>query len=272
MANENKIPVVIRTQVYLNDPEYFCNKSWTMSFNLNTKSWISFHSYLPNFYIGENNFFYSGMNGCCETDEFKVVAGIIDPVIPTTTTTTTFYPSPTTTTTTTILSCTPLSGEVTITDCTLIGTGVITVPPTTTTTICHRPSSSLTEFAFIQGYTLGTDPEVIFINSEIDACAAVPSVAYILSPSNIDGSTINTFSGYANTTSEVLQLGNIVYYGYGTDCTLVPDGWYLAYSPFPLDHLYHISGGVIIGISICDSMTTTTTTTVAPTTTTTTTI
>jgi hypothetical protein len=264
--------VTLQTQVYLNDPEYFCNKSWTMSFNLNTKSWISFHSYLPNFYIGENNFFYSGLNGCCDTDDFKVIAGTIDPVVPTTTTTTTFYPSPTTTTTTTILSCTPLSGEVTITDCTLIGTGIITVPPTTTTTVCHRPSSLLTEFVFIQGYTLGTDPEVIFTASLIDACTAVPDIEYVISPSNIDGSTLDTFYGQANTTSEVLEFGNTVYYGTGTDCTFVPDGWYFAYSGIVLQYVYHISGGVIIGISICDSMTTTTTTTVAPTTTTTTTI
>ena len=51
-----------RVQVYLNDTTYFCNKSWTLSFNFNTKSWVSFHSYIPNFYIGENNFFYSGTN------------------------------------------------------------------------------------------------------------------------------------------------------------------------------------------------------------------
>ena len=52
----------VRVQVYLNDPVYFCNKSWTISFNFNTKSWVSFHTYLPNFYIAENNFFYSGTN------------------------------------------------------------------------------------------------------------------------------------------------------------------------------------------------------------------
>jgi hypothetical protein len=76
--SDNKIPVVIRTQVYLNDPDYFCNKSWTMSFNMNTKSWISFHSYIPNFYIGENNFFYSGLNGCCDKGEIQAIAGELD--------------------------------------------------------------------------------------------------------------------------------------------------------------------------------------------------
>jgi hypothetical protein len=52
--------------VQLLDPVYFCNRSWTLSFNLNTKSWISFHSYIPNYYIAENNFFYSGLNQGCD--------------------------------------------------------------------------------------------------------------------------------------------------------------------------------------------------------------
>ena len=46
--------------VSVTNPTYFCNKSWTLSFNMNTKSWVSFHSYLPNYYIGDNNFYYSG--------------------------------------------------------------------------------------------------------------------------------------------------------------------------------------------------------------------
>lgn len=61
-------PVVIRKRVYLTDPEYFCNKSWTLSFNMNTQSWISFHSYIPNWYIAQNNFFYSGLNGGCDLE------------------------------------------------------------------------------------------------------------------------------------------------------------------------------------------------------------
>lgn len=92
MDNENTILVPIRTTVYLNDPKYFCNKSWTMSYNLNTKTWISFHSYIPNFYIGENNFFYSGLNGCCDdinSDAFEIVAGVVNKTMVTTTTTTT---------------------------------------------------------------------------------------------------------------------------------------------------------------------------------------
>ena len=48
------------TEVSVYDTNYFCNKSWTLSFNMNTKSWVSFHSYLPNYYMGDNNFYYSG--------------------------------------------------------------------------------------------------------------------------------------------------------------------------------------------------------------------
>ena len=61
-----------------------------MSFNFNTKSWISYHTYLPNFYVGDNNFFYSGLNEGCDVEAIAVT------IIPT--------PS-TTTTTTTILDC-----------------------------------------------------------------------------------------------------------------------------------------------------------------------
>jgi hypothetical protein len=78
---------IIRKQVYLTDLEYFCNKSWTLSFNVNTKSWVSFHSYIPNWYIAENNFFYSGLNDCCA--DFDAI--VANPVENTTTTTTTAF-------------------------------------------------------------------------------------------------------------------------------------------------------------------------------------
>jgi len=266
MAEDNKIKTVIRTQVYLNDPDYFCNKSWTMSYNLNTRKWISYHSYLPNFYIGENNFFYSGLNGCCDDTQaggFQAIAGVMDKTPPTTTSTTTFYPSPRTTTSTTTLGC-GIDGTIIITDCSLDGTAVITVPATTTTTICQRPSSLLTPFVFVEGYTLGTDPEVIFSGSEQEACDAIPVITYINSPSNEDDSTLTIFNGYANNiTIDELQIGNIVYYGDGTDCTFVPDGFYFAYSPL-LTYVYEISGGVIVNIINCDCGTTTTTTTLVP--------
>jgi hypothetical protein len=105
-----------REIVYLSDAEFFCNKSWTISFNLNTKSWVSFHSYLPNFYIAENNFFYSGLNECCADFE------ILLPPEPTTTTTSTSTSSTTTTsTTTTIYEGCDLDGDANVVDCALEG-------------------------------------------------------------------------------------------------------------------------------------------------------
>jgi len=71
--------VITRKLISLDDPKYFCNKSWTVSYHVNAKAWISFHSYLPNFYIAENNFFYSGINGCC--DDLDFIVGVIENTI-----------------------------------------------------------------------------------------------------------------------------------------------------------------------------------------------
>lgn len=79
----NQVPVVVQ----LSDPKYFCNKSWTLSFNMNTKSWVSFHSYIPNYYIAENNFFYSGLNQGCNLN-FVAAIEVLNPITTTTTSTT----------------------------------------------------------------------------------------------------------------------------------------------------------------------------------------
>jgi hypothetical protein len=111
--------VEILTQVYLTDLDYFCNKSWSVSFNLNTKSWISFHSYLPNWYVAENNFFYSGLNDCCSD-----IDAIVGELVP--------QPS-TTSTTTTLLDCS-LEGIAFPYNCELEGIAEPVIPVTTTTT------------------------------------------------------------------------------------------------------------------------------------------
>ncbi|MEI6187002.1 MAG: hypothetical protein WCP46_00675 [Alphaproteobacteria bacterium] len=51
-----------RTEVSLNDPKYFCNKSFTMSYDFDMQTWISLHSYIQNFYVGSSNFYLSGLN------------------------------------------------------------------------------------------------------------------------------------------------------------------------------------------------------------------
>jgi hypothetical protein len=119
---------VLRQVIQLTDREYFCNKSWTLSFNFNTKSWVSFHSYIPNFYIAENNFFYSGLNEGCDLEALAIQE------IPT--------PS-TTTTTTTILNCalggTAVYQETTTTTTTSTSTSTTTTTSTTSTTTTPYP-------------------------------------------------------------------------------------------------------------------------------------
>ena len=36
------------------------NKSWTISYSFKTQSWTSWHSYLPNYYVGDSDYFHSG--------------------------------------------------------------------------------------------------------------------------------------------------------------------------------------------------------------------
>jgi hypothetical protein len=43
-------------------PEYFENHSWTISYSFEDSSWVSFHSYLPDYYIDGLNDFISGKN------------------------------------------------------------------------------------------------------------------------------------------------------------------------------------------------------------------
>ena len=115
----------LRKIVNLTDLDYFCNKSWTISFNFNTKSWVSFHSYIPNWYIGENNFFYSGINESCDID--LVVAK--QPPITSTSTTTIYTPN-----------CL-LGGQARAAICSLGGSAIY-VPSTTTSTTSSTSSSS----------------------------------------------------------------------------------------------------------------------------------
>lgn len=48
--------------IQLSDQAYFCDVSFTISYSFVSRSWISFHSYLPNFYIGSLSKFYTGRN------------------------------------------------------------------------------------------------------------------------------------------------------------------------------------------------------------------
>ena len=173
MSDQNNlIPITIRTVVDVTDPDYFCNKSWTLSFNMNTKSWISFHTYIPNFYIGENNFFYSGLNGGCD---IEAIAGEEIPYVPTTTSSTTICkdckPAPSTTTTTTTLGCN-IEGLSFYLNCELAGfaTSINPYKPittTSTTTFNCTTSTTTTICPLCSTYTISNPTQDTLLLSYI---------------------------------------------------------------------------------------------------------
>jgi hypothetical protein len=260
MSDTTNNNIVVRKVVQLTDPTYFCNKSWTVSFNLNTKSWISFHSYIPNFYIGENNFFYSGLNGCC--DDLEAIA--VNEIAPTTTSTTTYCwtcrPIPTTTSTTTIAFECELRGDVFKTSCDLSGSAIITVPPPTT--ICQRPSD-MTAIGFVTGYTVTGDPAVVSTGSFEEACDAMFYIQSLTNGTFID-SFANLTVNYSSGSTYFLNIGSTVYFdAESTDCTLMPDGWYFTSESIESTQtVYHVEGGIITEVRTCYCGTTSTTTTV----------
>ena len=270
-------------EVYLFDREYFCNKSWTMSFDFSTRSWISFHSYLPNFYIGENNFYYSGINNCCtqftavfetpdrseigqETPQLEGWFGEVQPEeLITTTTTTSSDPLFTTTTTTGYVPDCDL--DISILEeinCDIDGVGYITVPSPTTTTICSRPSP-LSQATFTEGYQIMTEPApIIGSSSAASACAigsfvdainllnpqtpAVPiSFTFEYSGPEVDGATIS--------------IGEVLYLGDDDSCTRVPDGWYTSIDINSYQTANYVEDGILREQVPCDCNTLTTTTT-----------
>jgi len=246
----------VRTQVYITDPEFFCNKSWTMSFNLNTKSWISFHSYIPNWYIGDNNFFYSGLNSCCGgiEAEFGIMIGDDEAPIPTTTTTTSRLPLITTTTTTTAQADCELEGTFVILDCEFEITALRLSEPITTTTVCARPL--LPSSVFVSGYQLAPDPSVDFSGSKDAACEALAFIGFRFPDLTFTSFTVSLAS---------LSVGQVVYLdSSSSDCTLVPDGWYINDESLTLGLVIEVVDGVIVSLQDCSCPTTTTTTTQTP--------
>lgn len=48
-------------EISLEDAKFFENKSWTISYSPITKGWLSFYSFLPNYYVGLTDHFQSGI-------------------------------------------------------------------------------------------------------------------------------------------------------------------------------------------------------------------
>jgi hypothetical protein len=202
--------LTIRQDISLSDEEYFCNVSWTLSFNMNTNSWISFHSYLPNFYIAENNFFYSGQNNCCEDFDFLVGELVPNPTTTTTTSTSTTSTSTTTTTTTTAAPDCSLAGngQIVSLDCNLVGTGQYVNTTTTTTS-----SSTTTTTTTSSGPTTTTTTSS---STTTTTTTAGPCNCFtydvIIGQEDLDDATGNTDPGKDN---------DVVYVGY-TNCDGIP--------------------------------------------------
>jgi hypothetical protein len=235
---------IFKRVISLKDSDYFCNKSWTLSFNVNTKSWVSFHSYIPNWYIAENNFFYSGINGCC--DDFDFIAGGRVPTPSTTTTTTIFVPTTTTTSTTIFIDCI-IEGEIILTNCEIEGEGYIIPQP------CQRPTTVRT-FNFVTGYNIISPPStIITTGSQADACGFLSYVK----TNGTNGITVN----FITVESIGIVIGEFVYDSTtGTDCTLIPDGWYLTDQTANSDSVFSVVNGSVNEIVVCNPTTTTTTT------------
>lgn len=53
---------VIPDQLDFTDKEAFINNSWTLSYSLDTNNWVSFHSYIPDYYLNTNKTMYSIIN------------------------------------------------------------------------------------------------------------------------------------------------------------------------------------------------------------------
>jgi len=167
-VNKTYGSTTLRKVVQLTDRQYFCNKSFTISFNFNSKSWVSFHSYLPNFYVTDQTFFYSGLNEGCNLQAVAINE----------------IPTPTTTTTTTTISnCAVAGAAVFISDsCAAAGTAVCVECTTTTTTtttttpptVCYTYTNETANPLLGVNYTdcNGT----VFSNQTIDVNSAICAI------------------------------------------------------------------------------------------------
>ena len=200
---ENASPAIIREIVYLTDVEYFCNKSWTLSFNVNTKSWVSFHSYIPNWYIGENNFFYSGLNAGCDLHAIAVQE------VPATTTSTTTY----------IPDCNMDGTAVNITpDCSLEGTAAVSTQTTTTTTSTSSTSTTTTTSTSTTSTSTSTTttstttavPTATFAGSFIVAVDATSQKAFtVIDTSSVTGHFPTTNVAIGATSAAINASGTL---------------------------------------------------------------
>jgi len=245
------------TIVSLLNPTYFCNKSWTLSFNLSTKSWISFHSYIPNYYIAENNFFYSGLSEGCSLS-FIAASSIVGNctlvgVASLNNTTNCIFQGKAVTVPAPETYCT-LAGYATntvIAGCIFTGIAVTVPSPTTTTTTTLPINCTLQGVAV---YPLG--------NCQIEGSASTTSI--IASTTTTTSSSTSSTSTSTTTSTTTVYVPNCTLIGVATrpdNCGL--EGNAVTVIPSPTTTTTSTSTST-------STSTTTTTTTASPTTTTTT--
>lgn len=52
----------VLTPVYFNDTNYFEEASWTIAYKPLDGSWVSYYSFLPDYYVSQQNYFQTGLN------------------------------------------------------------------------------------------------------------------------------------------------------------------------------------------------------------------
>jgi len=69
-TNEGEADVFIELpKVELSNPEYFEDHSWTVGYSPLTKSWISYYSFKPNYYVNNIEYFQTGINQASDSSE-----------------------------------------------------------------------------------------------------------------------------------------------------------------------------------------------------------
>lgn len=76
----------IDEKISVTDPNYFCNKSWTISYNFINKSWVSYHSFLPNVYLDWIDYFQTSdqtniWSHSITNSSYQVYNGVLCPFI-----------------------------------------------------------------------------------------------------------------------------------------------------------------------------------------------
>lgn len=124
-----------------------------------------------------------------------------------------------------------------------------TTTTTSTTTVCVRPTGLTT-------YSLNTAINGVSFNANlVDACTAYNQ--YVADPG---GNTLTGISGQGSS----LSYGSVLYDGTSTDCTLVPNGYYIINGQ---PGVVTMINGVVNAFDLCPTTTSTTSSTTTTTTT-----